>query len=408
MNRCGGAACNTEEDIVEHRSDWYQEAGKWIAGAAAGAVLMYMLDPDRGRTRRVHSTDQIKRLGTRTGNGVGRALRDIGNRLGGMQARVSNWIAHPERSNIDDVVEARVRAKLGRIVSNPHSIEVKARDGKVSLHGPILARERPKLIDMVRSIRGVSMVDDQLGEYAHAGDIPGLQATHAVQRYEREDRDAWPASTRGLAIIGGAALGLYGIGRRTPLALGLGALGLGLLARGMSNVPFTSMAGMGTARSIHLTKSIEIEAAPDKLYDMWTDYENFPRFMSHVLDVRDLGGERSHWVVEGPAGTRVEWDSRLTEKIRPQRIAWNSEAGSEVEHSGSVQFEPTRRGTRVTIQMAYSPPAGAIGNVVAALMGRDPEHELEDDLMRMKTFVETGRAPRDAGEGKGPAGQLYH
>jgi hypothetical protein len=54
------------------------------------------------------------------------------------------------------------------------------------------------------------------------------------------------------------------------------------------------------------------------------------------------------------------------------------------------------RGTRLDIKMSYSPAAGVFGHVVAKLFGADPKTELDEDLLRMKIFLETGKAPRDA------------
>jgi uncharacterized membrane protein len=68
-------------------------------------------------------------------------------------------------------------------------------------------------------------------------------------------------------------------------------------------------------------------------------------------------------------------------------------------HSGAcrlIQFERVNGGTRLDVEMSYSPPAGVLGHVVAKLFGADPKTELDEDLLRMKTFLETGKAPCDA------------
>src|SRR5690606_3441176 len=109
----------------------------------------------------------------------------------------------------------------------------------------------------------------------------------------------------------------------------------------------------------------------------------------------DLGQRRSHWVMRGPAGQRIEWDATLTESSRPHVLAWRSEAGATVQHSGSVNLEPSAEGTRVTVRMAYAPPAGVLGQGMATLLGDDPGEALEDDLLRMKDFIENGVPPHD-------------
>jgi uncharacterized membrane protein len=164
-----------------------------------------------------------------------------------------------------------------------------------------------------------------------------------------------------------------------------------------------------SGRTYDIEKSIWIDAAPEEVYDLWTNYENFPRFMSHVIEVRDLGHRRSHWVVQGPAGTRLEWDAVLTEQSRPRRLAWRSEPGAEIPQSGSVTFEPSRGGTLVTVRMSYTPPAGAIGHGLAMLLGADPERQMEDDLARMKAFIERGSvAPPDSGRHGRSASRSLH
>jgi uncharacterized membrane protein len=145
------------------------------------------------------------------------------------------------------------------------------------------------------------------------------------------------------------------------------------------------------------------------VFDVWSRYENFPHFMSHVIEVRDLGQKRSHWVVHGPAGTNVEWDAVLTQSDRPSMLAWRSEPGATVENSGSVRLEPTGHGgTRATVTMTYHPPAGVLGQGIAMLLGSDPERELEDDLRRMKQFIERSAPTQEAAQPTTTTGQILH
>jgi uncharacterized membrane protein len=61
-----------------------------------------------------------------------------------------------------------------------------------------------------------------------------------------------------------------------------------------------------------------------------------------------------------------------------------------------VRFDPFNGGTRITVRLRYFPPAGEFGHAIAALFGADPKTEMDADLLRMKTMIETGRAPHDA------------
>jgi uncharacterized membrane protein len=225
------------------------------------------------------------------------------------------------------------------------------------------------------------------------------------------DQDFTTSSSRMTWTLGGmalGALGAYGLLRRTPAALLLAVAGLALFARGTAtNASFARMAGRGAGkRAIDLQKTIHIEAMPERVFDLWSNYENFPRFMSHVQQVRDLGNGRSHWVVQGPAGTQVEWDAETLESRRPEILTWRSTQNATVDNSGTIRFEPEGSGTRVTVQLSYRPPAGTLGHAVASLFGKDPKQQMDDDLQRMKQFIETGIPPKDAA--KPPVATTLH
>lgn len=367
----------------------------WIIGSAAlGALAMYLSDPERGRSRRTMAADRIRSTAARTNNVFDVASRDLVNRVQGVRAQANRMLAK-ERIAVDDrILTARVRQKIGRAVSNPHAIDVIAQQGCITLSGPVLAHEKEQLLDKVRNVHGVNRLEDQLEVHERAEGIPSLQAGGKKISAAQE---SWPPAIRAVALIGGGALGAYGLARRTPASALLATAGLALMARSISNMPFTRMAGTGGARrAIELHKTIHIAAPPEAVFDLWSKYENFPRFMSHVQEVRDMGNGRSHWVVSGPAGAQVEWNATLTQSRRPELLAWRSEPDSTVRNSGTIRFEPDGNGTRVSVHMSYSPPAGALGHAIASLLGGDPKQQMHDDLMRMKAFIETGNAPHDA------------
>lgn len=125
------------------------------------------------------------------------------------------------------------------------------------------------------------------------------------------------------------------------------------------------------------------------MFALWTRYENFPRFMSGVREVRDHGDGRSHWVVEGPLGAPVTWEAEITRYVPSQVLAWKSLPGSGIRNAGVIRFAPSAEGgTQVDILLSYDPPAGALGHVAARLLGADP-----------KSRIETGTPPHDAARG---------
>ncbi len=118
--------------------------------------------------------------------------------------------------------------------------------------------------------------------------------------------------------------------------------------------------------------------------------------MRNVRSVRTHSDGRSHWCVNGPAGTTIEWDSRTTRFEPNKLIAWRTTPHATVKHSGHIGFRSESGGTCLEIQMRYRPPAGVLGHGVAMLFGVDPRKEMDEDLLRLKTFLETGRRPHDS------------
>ncbi|HEX5733034.1 MAG TPA: SRPBCC family protein [Blastocatellia bacterium] len=138
--------------------------------------------------------------------------------------------------------------------------------------------------------------------------------------------------------------------------------------------------------------TVTINHSPDELYRFWRDFENLPRFMSHLESVRITGERRSHWVAKAPAGTTVEWDAEITKDIPGQLIAWRSVEGADVENSGVVRFDPAPggRGTEVRVELFYDPPGGLLGAGIAKLFGEEPGTQIKGDLYRFKQVMETG------------------
>jgi uncharacterized membrane protein len=185
---------------------------------------------------------------------------------------------------------------------------------------------------------------------------------------------------------------------RGPLSFFLGVAGGALLTRAATNRQLTTLLGLAEdPRGIEVQKTVHIHAPLEKVFEFWSDFENFPRFMSNVRKVRALDERRSHWIVNGPAGIPVEWIAEITQFVPNKWIEWRSVPGSVVRHWGSVRFEEEgERGTRVDIRVHYVPVAGALGHAIASLFGADPKSEMDADMMRMKTMMETGHPPHDA------------
>jgi uncharacterized membrane protein len=132
-------------------------------------------------------------------------------------------------------------------------------------------------------------------------------------------------------------------------------------------------------------RSVTIDRPRQELYAFWRDFDNLPRFMHNIKSVAVIDADRSHWVVDAPAGKTVEWNSTLTADDPGQLIAWRSEEGASVRNSGQVEFRdsPDGRGTVVTVTLTYDPPGGSIGKMIAKLFQKEPKIQARQDLRRL-------------------------
>jgi uncharacterized membrane protein len=248
----------------------------------------------------------------------------------------------------------------------------------------------------VASVPGVKQLANRLEPHEQA-DVPGLQGGRLRRARGIDVMQAnWAPATRMLVGGGGAILALSGLTRRLPGRPLLIATGIALLARAATNVEAKRLLGLSGRRGIHFTRTLHIAAPVEEVFGFWRDFENFPRFMRNVRSVRRNADDSWHWEVAGPVGTTVQWDSRVTQLVPDQLIAWAATGGALVRHAGRVRFQREDPGTRVQVEMRYSPTAGAAGHVVASLFGADPRTEIDEDLMRLKSYLETGVPARDA------------
>ena len=371
-----------------------------LIGAGIGASLVYLFDAERGRRRRAVLRDSAVSAMHTGADAADATARDTRNRITGAAAEVRGWWRADDTD--DDTVVNRVRSKLGRLVSHPHAIEVTSEQGVVTLSGPILQREVARLLRAVEEVRGVREVVNQLDEHKQAGDVPALQGgvTPPGIRSDLFQRE-WAPATRMTAAIGGVALTASGLRRRNVPGWMLMAAGAGLIARAATNLEARRLVGIGARRrAVDVQKTITIDAPIENVYRFWAAYENFPRFMSRVLEVRASTRQgQSHWTVAGPSGMPIEFDAEVTQAVPNRIFAWRTIEGSFVEHSGLVHFDTTADGrTRIHIRMSYNPPAGWLGHGIAKTFGVDPKSSLDADLARMKTLIETGRPPHDAAQ----------
>jgi len=210
---------------------------------------------------------------------------------------------------------------------------------------------------------------------------------------------------RWISGVAAAALAAYAIRRggglrRVALPLAGALLGRALtgrcpvnraLGRNSADDRASPVASLDRGEGIRVEQTVRVARPAEELYRFWRNLENLPRFMDHLESVRVIDQLRSHWVARGPAGTRVEWDAEIHNEVPGQLLAWRSLPGSEVDHAGSVHFEPEAGDvTLVRVILRYEPPAGKVGAAVARLFGEDADTQVADDLRRFKQVMEAG------------------
>ena len=134
-----------------------------------------------------------------------------------------------------------------------------------------------------------------------------------------------------------------------------------------------------------IEKSIEVKCPVRQVYNQWTQFEEFPRFMAGVKEVRQLDDTHLHWHAE-VWGKDKEWDAEIVEQMPDQRISWRSTSG-DAPNAGSVRFEPVAPDTtRVRLTMEYE-PQGLVENVGDKLgvMSARVQNSVED----FKKFIES-------------------
>jgi uncharacterized membrane protein len=148
-----------------------------------------------------------------------------------------------------------------------------------------------------------------------------------------------------------------------------------------------------------ITEAIDVDAPVSTVYNQWTQFEEFPRFMDGVEAVRQLDDVTLHWKAS-IAGKTHEWDARITEQHPDERVAWASVDGKT--NAGAVTVHRLNDAqTRVTVQMDWE-PEGIVEGVGGAL-GFD-SRRVKGDLERFKELVESRGRETGGWRGDVPAG----
>ena len=133
-----------------------------------------------------------------------------------------------------------------------------------------------------------------------------------------------------------------------------------------------------------IQKTIEVDVPVATAYNQWTQFEEFPKFMDGVEEVRQIDDTHLQWVAS-VGGKRNEWKAEITEQIPDERVAWTTVGGKD--NAGVVTFEPiSNQRTTVMVELNFAPEG--IVEKVGSAVGAD-DRRVEADLGRFKDMIES-------------------
>ena len=227
-----------------------------LSGVGLGAGLMYLLDPAGGRRRRALVRDKTAHALHKGGGAALKTSRHVGNRAKGLAAGVSSRLQREDVA--DEVIVARVRAKLGHHVSQPSLVGVVAEDGRVTLSGPVPTEEAGPLLGAVRAVRGVKEIDDRLEVQERERDAEDTEEAGSFDGYDA-GASRW-ARLRGSRLVSG-------LSHHKALGAGaaLGTVALGVLARNLAR------RRNGPTMQVEVVEVVTVEEVPITSFDEVTN-----------------------------------------------------------------------------------------------------------------------------------------
>jgi uncharacterized membrane protein len=133
----------------------------------------------------------------------------------------------------------------------------------------------------------------------------------------------------------------------------------------------------------HVAEEVRVDRPVSEVYNQWTQFEEFPQFMSGIEQVQQQDDTHLHWKAN-IAGQTAEWDAEITEQVPDQVIAWRAVEGAQ--NQGRVQFQQEDGGTRVRLELDVE--AQGIVQQATDMMGM-LERQVREDLNRFKQLIES-------------------
>ena len=191
-----------------------------------------------------------------------------------------------------------------------------------------------------------------------------------------------------LAALGGAL-----VAQRDRRRLGAVAalVGIGLIAHVARPILRDWVVRRGTARRrVRLRTTIDVARPVAEVFAFCKDFENFPRVIGSLRRVNDFQDGRSHWEAYSASGHLLEWDAVVTKYVPNTVIGWASTPSSRVRMTGLIRFAAgPNDGTRLTIELTYTPQDGGLGDALHALASRPRQKQILAEIERASFYIES-------------------
>lgn len=235
-------------------------------------------------------------------------------------------------------------------------------------------------------------------------------ARHTGSRINVGEVERWASG------IAGALLVAHGLRRGNFGGLALAVLGGALAHRGFTghcqayealNIDTAGKHRADADEHVHkgvlVKHTMTINRTPMEIYDFVKDPANHHRYMANVVSVTADPDGTFHWEMTGPLGSTWKFRSEHINEEPGHLVAWKTLPGGDINNAGSIRLVPAwdGRGTEVTMEINYEPPAGAVGIAVAKVLGHDPDATVRENLRRLKNLLEAGEIPTVEGQASG-------
>ena len=273
--------------------------------------------------------------------------------------------------------------------------EVKERAATASGLAAALAKDKKFRKELIGAARHGARARQRAAERIGMLGVAGRLATDAelraeIQQMTRDLQDAWNR-------LDSKRQKSHGMRNALLVLVAVGGGSAVVIRRRTGSLP--SIGGVGGTTPRAVDSAIEVEVPVATAYNQWTQFEEFPRFMDGVEEVRQLDDTRLHWVAS-VGGRRAEWDAKILEQHPDRQISWISEDGKKTR--GTVSFEPLAE-NRTLVRLSMSYQVEGFVEAVGSAAGLD-RRRIDGDLQRFKELIEGRETESGAWRGDVSAG----